>query len=819
MSGADERLVVMLEARITEFERRMQQAERRGTRTYDGLRRSSRSATRAMEADMLRSTSAINRALAATSSKMGTFAKAFAGGAAVGAAGFITSAMTTNIAETVKGIASIGDEAKRAGIGLEAFQEWKFVAEQNRIGVDSLVDGFKELSLRADEFIATGKGPAEEAFRRIGYTGEALSKALKDPSELMVEIIGRMEGLDKAAQIRVADEIFGGTAGERFVELLAQGREGIERTIQGAHEAGAVLDAEMIAKADELDRKFTQLQVSAGNFFKTVTVEAAGALSELFDGRTSLEMIFGDTAGAEAALGSLYERLAENRDMADQGADSLVALRQAQEGLIGPASSLSEYFGILETRFRNMGETDLASGIADLRAELDDSIRAFEQSEISAADFEVKLQDVEASAYDVIAPLEGINASRFVSVTAELGGLFGALASVRDVARQAWAAVASLAGVDAGSPQAAMRTRQNAEAESMASLENMRKANNDFLASEKARNEASSEQLKLQREIEDTRKRASEAGASLTAAEVEAAAQASIAGDAARMGGGRSAGGGGGSPARSGGGGGAVRDKDEYASSVEKIREEIAALEAEAASLIAVADSGKQYADALEFARTRAALLHKAQQQGKALTPELRAEVDQLAEAYVTAGANAEEAADRLDKIRDQSEQGKQALSDLFGSVIDGSMSAKDAVANLLLEIVKIQALNSIMGIPGMGGIASTIGGLLTPKFAAGGFHDGGLRIVGERGPELEATGPSRIWTAEQTRKMLNPQQGQGTARQTAPQDVNVTVRVDQNGNLQAFVDKRAGAAAMAVGNRVRAEVPGIMQNYQKRQG
>lgn len=31
------------------------------------------------------------------------------------------------------------------------------------------------------------------------------------------------------------------------------------------------------------------------------------------------------------------------------------------------------------------------------------------------------------------------------------------------------------------------------------------------------------------------------------------------------------------------------------------------------------------------------------------------------------------------------------------------------------------------------------------PRFADGGFHSGGLRIVGERGPELEFTGPSRI--------------------------------------------------------------------------
>lgn len=31
----------------------------------------------------------------------------------------------------------------------------------------------------------------------------------------------------------------------------------------------------------------------------------------------------------------------------------------------------------------------------------------------------------------------------------------------------------------------------------------------------------------------------------------------------------------------------------------------------------------------------------------------------------------------------------------------------------------------------------------------------GGLRIVGENGPELESTGPSRIWNAQQTRSML----------------------------------------------------------------
>jgi hypothetical protein len=36
------------------------------------------------------------------------------------------------------------------------------------------------------------------------------------------------------------------------------------------------------------------------------------------------------------------------------------------------------------------------------------------------------------------------------------------------------------------------------------------------------------------------------------------------------------------------------------------------------------------------------------------------------------------------------------------------------------------------------------------PAFASGGVHTGGLRIVGERGPELEMTGPSRITSNSQ---------------------------------------------------------------------
>jgi tape measure domain-containing protein len=182
---------------------------------------------------------------------------------------------------------------------------------------------------------------------------------------------------------------------------------------------------------------------------------------------------------------------------------------------------------------------------------------------------------------------------------------------------------------------------------------------------------------------------------------------------------------------KKGGSGGRSRKEqlDDYAKEVKAIRERTAALEVEAASLLLVAESGEDYGDALEYARKRAELLHAAQKAGKQITPELSAEIDQLAQSYVTAGLNAEQAAEKLDQIKGATERGKNALEDMFGSIIDGSASAKDAVASLLAEIAKAQIMKGILGLPGMGSLSSTIGGLLS--FDGGGFTGHGSRSGG----------------------------------------------------------------------------------------
>ncbi|WP_276118379.1 lysozyme family protein [Pararhizobium qamdonense] len=213
-----------------------------------------------------------------------------------GIAGLVTgfsvaalSGIVSSAREIAKGVASIGDEARRAGLSTKAFQELKFVAEQNRVGVDALVDGFKELSLRADEFYVTGQGSGADAFKRLGFSAADLKRKLQDPSALFSEIIGKMGQLNKAAQIRVADEIFGGTGGEKFVQLISQGEEGIRRTVAQANELGLVLDDEVIERANEIDRKFNAIAGTVGTALKKAVVDVVGAMDDWLDRMNRLE--------------------------------------------------------------------------------------------------------------------------------------------------------------------------------------------------------------------------------------------------------------------------------------------------------------------------------------------------------------------------------------------------------------------------------------------------------------------------------------------------------------------------------------------------
>ncbi|MFE3837540.1 hypothetical protein [Pseudogemmobacter sonorensis] len=717
MSTDTERLLVSLEARVNQFERNFQKANRTANTNFGAIERRAKTSATRLETSMASASAGIAR-------NMKGMATAFAGGLVGGVVTTAMASLTSNIAGTVKGIAEIGNEARRAGVGVQAFQEWSFVAQQNRISVDALVDGFKELNLRADEFITTGAGSAAEAFGRLGFRADDLKRKLADPSALMLEILGRMQRFNTAAQIRIADEIFGGTGGEQFVELLAQGDDALRATIARAHETGAVLDAELIAKAEELDRKFAELATTMGNFGKRVAVAVAEAGAELVDMRAKLDELFPDEAQGRAILGDdLYNELDRNRDTLDQNAEAVARLRGQYTTLGDEARTASNALLGAMSQVSAWGYEEQADTIARVGTEMRQVADDFNAGTVTAEDFTIRMTELEAEASAAFATLDDSDRINFAGVMSQLSRLGGVIAGVTSLAQSLKAALQQAAGISPDQVAAqALRDRHAAEAASMANYEAMREANERFTASETARNAATSEQLRLQREVEAARKRASDAGVTLTAAQAEAAARAALAGEDARRDADR--------PTRGGSGGrGAGGRENAFDRDAANIRDRITAMEAEIAARRTVTGSIEEQEAAVDRARIVHELLNSAQEAGFAITPQLRTEVEGLADSYIGVEQAAKQLADAQADANRRMEDFKNAGRDAFASVLTGAQTFGQALSNLSARLAEMAANRLFDTL--LGGLFGKIGG---------GFL-GGIFGFSKGGPVHAATG------------------------------------------------------------------------------
>ncbi|WP_164726766.1 hypothetical protein [Shimia sediminis] len=694
-------LITVLEARVDKFEKGFARANRVQRRSAAQMERRAK-----QSADRLRNTyGKMGDGVAAAFKKLAL--------PVLGAAGL--GGLTREAFQATKSIAQLGDEAKRAGVPLEDFQEWKFVAEQNRIGIDAMVDGLKELNLRADEFVVTGKGPAAEAFATLGYGADELREKLKDPSDLLLEIFERSRRLSRAGRIRVADEIFGGTAGERFVELMGRSDEQLRQTIDRAHELGLVLGDDVVASADEVSRKFDELTTRISTFGKKVAVAVADGIAEAADLRAKLDEIFKDEAQGRAVLGDeLYDAFAANRDAVDETADDIARLNAAHNGLVESTDKTAAAMLSASNLARSYGYDEVATDLAGTAAEMVVLADEFSNGSLSSEDFATKLDEVQKSASGAFDKLDEADKVDFSLAISEVARLGGALQTVIGLASSLKGALAEAAGGDVA--KTPMQTFREADAESMRNWEAEKAALDSFLASEAERNGMSRERLTLEREIASVMKRAATDGVTLTRAQAEAAAVAKVAADAARNDVGK---GGGSRP-------------DEFTRAVQSIKDETIALELEATAMIATASASRDLAGSIEAARREAELLHSAQMQGLELTPALRAEIKQLALDYASASEAAEQAENGLDSLKSAKEQVRGSLSGAFGDLVTGARdfdSVLQSVLGRLAEMAASRAFENILtgmgGLSGGGGILGTFLSLL--GFANGGYTgDGG---------------------------------------------------------------------------------------------
>ncbi|WP_424976808.1 phage tail tape measure protein [Leisingera sp. S232] len=670
-------LIVPLEARVDKLEKGLKRANAMQKRSAAAMERRAR-----VSADRLRDTyGKAGDSILATFRKLGpSIAGGLVGGLTVGA----LSSVTNNMDQIVRTTAQIGDEAKRAGVSVRALQEWSYVGRQNRIGIDQIVDGLKEMQLRTDELIVTGKGPAAEAFDRLGFSSDQLKVKLKDPSELLLEIIGRMEQLDEAARIRIADEIFGGSAGERFVELVGRGESTLRNTIRAANDTGAVLDAELIEKAQELDRRFAALQTRVGNFFKRVAVGAADASVKIATLRTDIDDLFRSHNQAQGLLGDgVADALAKDSEAVDEHRDKINLLRAEYDRLSDFANGQSSGLMQAANTMRAFGYDAVADQLVSAATEMRSLTDALADGSIRADDFEKRMGEAATTAQTALGNIEAVDRAEFSNVISGVGSLIERLATAAKKARELRGALPG-ATADGGTNEAVYSGRGGDPRTQGGGF--------DGWGSSTATSTAP---------VTSRRPRSAPSNIDF------------------------------GLPPENRAGG---RSQSDFEREISAIAEETAALRHEAQALAELTGVRQNHTNALELARTKAELLAAAQRSGLADTPELRAQIDALAGQYVAAAGSADLAAERIQEVQNASRAGAQSITDVFTGMATGAMTAKEAVGQLILQILKLSFQKRMLEMAeGAGGIFGGFLKILGGGFAAGGYtgHGGKFEPAG----------------------------------------------------------------------------------------
>lgn len=181
--------------------------------------------------------------------------------ALAGATGFYLA--TKN---AIKFADAIGESADTAGLAVEEYQELRYAAQQNSVGLEEFGSGMEKFTKKLGDAIR-GSKEARKSFSNFGID-EATLKS-KTAGEVIGLLADKFKGIkDPAARASAAMEFFG-KSGQRFSNFLALGSKEIDVFRAKARALGIVLSEDTVRRAqaasDELDTMGEVIKIGLTN--------------------------------------------------------------------------------------------------------------------------------------------------------------------------------------------------------------------------------------------------------------------------------------------------------------------------------------------------------------------------------------------------------------------------------------------------------------------------------------------------------------------------------------------------------------------------
>lgn len=177
--------------------------------------------------------------------------------------------------EAMNNAADLTDAADRIGVGVEALQQWRYVADEAGVDTATLESVMEKLNGTIGKFkLGLGDGKLKPAFEELGITNEQLANVQTADQMLLLlaDTLGQVK--DRGQQVALARTL----GVEEALPVIRLGRDELERLTAAASDLGLVLDSETNARLDESDRKLEL----AGQQMRIVRDTAVAPLAEIF---------------------------------------------------------------------------------------------------------------------------------------------------------------------------------------------------------------------------------------------------------------------------------------------------------------------------------------------------------------------------------------------------------------------------------------------------------------------------------------------------------------------------------------------------------
>jgi len=177
--------------------------------------------------------------------------------------------------EAMKGAADLTDAADRIGVGVEALQQWRYVADEAGVDTATLEGVMEKLNGTIGKFkLGLGDGKLKPAFEELGITKEQLANVQTADQMLLLlaDTLGQVK--DRGQQVALARTL----GVEEALPVIRLGRDELERLTAAASDLGLVLDTEVNKRLDESDRKMEL----AGQQMRVVRDTAVAPLADIF---------------------------------------------------------------------------------------------------------------------------------------------------------------------------------------------------------------------------------------------------------------------------------------------------------------------------------------------------------------------------------------------------------------------------------------------------------------------------------------------------------------------------------------------------------